>query len=51
MSVIPPDVSLSHGVEVVLATAQGSIIVCDEAKAQDQVGPRIFINVAIKKFF
>ena len=36
MSVIPPEVSLSRGVEVVLATAQGSIIVCDQNTAQDQ---------------
>lgn len=37
MSIIPPEVSLNRRVEVILATAQGSIVVVDAQSAQDQL--------------
>jgi len=36
MTVIPPDFTLSKQVEVLLSTAEGSIVVVDRYKAQDQ---------------
>ena len=37
MTIVPPQYTQSGSVEVLLATASGSVVVVDERKAQDQV--------------
>lgn len=40
MAVIPPQFTKSESVEVVLAPADGSVVVVDQSEAQDQVRGR-----------